>query len=176
MPSRPEVRIALFGMKGAGKTTLLASYFGNQQRNAFEERHGYRLEAADAAQGSVLLSRYYRLEGGDFPIGTDGFDTLRFGLKVHDLPTPIHAELVSVEVMYHPLMLRVEVSMPKKEELFPAMLTDAHQPLHNWPVLAVEQGSHTLELPLGPTVSGTYYLELATASQRTERRFIVRTI
>lgn len=88
MPSRPEVRVALFGMKGAGKTTLLASYFGNQQRNAFEERHGYRLEAADAAQGSVLLSRYYRLEGGDFPIGTDGFDTLRFGLKVHDLPTP----------------------------------------------------------------------------------------
>ena len=97
-------------------------------------------------------------------------------VMMHDLPTPIHAELVSVEVMYHPLMLRVEVSMPKKEELFPAMLTDAHQPLHNWPVLAVEQGSHTLELPLGPTVSGTYYLELATASQRTERRFIVRTI
>src|SRR6188768_2013201 len=88
MAVRPEVRIALFGMKGAGKTTHLASYFGNQQRNAFEERHGYRLEAADAAQGSVLLSRYYRLEGGDFPIGTDGFDTLRFGLKVHDLPTP----------------------------------------------------------------------------------------
>jgi GTPase SAR1 family protein len=88
MPSRPEVRIALFGMKGAGKTTLLASFFGNQQRNAFEERHGYRLEAADAAQGSLLLSRYYRLEGGDFPIGTDGFDTLRFGLKVHELPTP----------------------------------------------------------------------------------------
>jgi GTPase SAR1 family protein len=85
--ARPEVRIALFGMKGAGKTTLLASYFGNQQRNAFEERHGYRLEAADAAQGSVLLSRYYRLEGGDFPIGTDGFDQLRFGLKVHELPT-----------------------------------------------------------------------------------------
>ena len=88
MPSRPEVRIALFGMKGAGKTTLLASYFGNQQRNAFEERHGYRLEAADAAQGSLLLSRYYRLEGGDFPIGTDGFDTLRFGLKVHELAMP----------------------------------------------------------------------------------------
>jgi hypothetical protein len=36
----------------------------------------------------VLLSRYYRLEGGDFPIGTDGFDTLRFGLKVHELPVP----------------------------------------------------------------------------------------
>ncbi len=82
------MRVALFGMKGAGKTTLLASYFGNQQRHAFEEQHGYRLEAADAAQGSVLLSRYYRLEGGDFPIGTDAFDTLRFGLKVHELPTP----------------------------------------------------------------------------------------
>jgi hypothetical protein len=88
MPARPEVRVALFGMKGAGKTTLLASYFGNQQRHAFEEQHGYRLEAADAAQGAMLLARYYRLEGGDFPIGTDGFDSLRFGLKVHELPTP----------------------------------------------------------------------------------------
>ncbi len=88
MPKPPEVRIALFGMKGAGKTTLLASYFGNQQRHAFEETHGYRLEAADAAQGSLLLSRYYRLEGGAFPVGTDGFDELRFGFKVHELPTP----------------------------------------------------------------------------------------
>jgi GTPase SAR1 family protein len=88
MSKPPQVRIALFGMKGAGKTTLLASYFGNQQRHAFEEQHGYRLEAADAAQGSLLLSRYYRLEGGAFPIGTDGFDELEFGLKVHDLPTP----------------------------------------------------------------------------------------
>jgi hypothetical protein len=88
MPTRPEVRIALFGMKGAGKTTLLASYFGNQQRHAFEQRHGYRLEAADAGQSSMLLSRYYRLESGNFPIGTDSFDELRFGFKVHELPTP----------------------------------------------------------------------------------------
>src|SRR5260221_12048382 len=88
MPSRPEVRIALFGMKGAGKTTLLASYFGNQQRNAFEERHGYRLEAADAAQGTLLLSRYYRAEGGAFPIGTDGFVTLGFAPKGPELAGP----------------------------------------------------------------------------------------
>lgn len=84
----PVIRIALFGPSGSGKTTLLASYFGNQQRNGFEEAHGYRLEAEDAADGNQLLARYYRMEGGEFPLGTDDFSEHTFGLKVHELPTP----------------------------------------------------------------------------------------
>tara|TARA_R110001592_G_scaffold261196_1_gene526026 strand:+ start:12973 stop:14058 length:1086 start_codon:yes stop_codon:yes gene_type:complete len=84
----PEIRIALFGPSGSGKTTLLASYFGNQQRNGFEEAHGYRLEAEDASDGNQLLARYYRMEGGEFPLGTENFSEHAFGLKVHQLPTP----------------------------------------------------------------------------------------
>lgn len=83
-----EIRLALFGPSASGKTTFLASYFGNQQRNSFEEAHGYRLEAEDVSDGNQLLARYYRMEEGEFPLGTEQFAEYRFGLKVHGLPVP----------------------------------------------------------------------------------------
>jgi hypothetical protein len=85
-PRDTEIRLALFGQNGAGKSTLLASYFGNQQRNAFEEKHGYRLEAEDAAAGNELLQRYYGMEQGQFPPGTDRFYEHRFALMVKMQP------------------------------------------------------------------------------------------
>jgi hypothetical protein len=88
MNNVPEIRLALFGPSGSGKTTLLASYFGNQQRNSFEETHGYRLEADDVSQGNQLLARYYRMEEGEFPLGTEQFFEYRFGFKVLGLPEP----------------------------------------------------------------------------------------
>ena len=84
----PEIRLALFGPSASGKTTFLASYFGNQQRNSFEEAHGYRLEAADVSDGNQLLARYYRMEKGEFPLGTEQFFEYRFGFKVGGLPEP----------------------------------------------------------------------------------------
>lgn len=84
----PEIRIALFGPSASGKTTFLASYFGNQQRNSFEEAHGYRLEAAEVADGNQLLSRYYRMEKGEFPLGTEQFFEYQFGLKLSGLSEP----------------------------------------------------------------------------------------
>lgn len=84
----PEIRLALFGPSASGKTTFLASYFGNQQRNSFEEARGYRLEATDTSDGNQLLSRYYRMEAGQFPVGTEQFFEYRFGLKVLSLPQP----------------------------------------------------------------------------------------
>src|ERR1051325_2964271 len=84
----PEIRLALFGQSMSGKTTFLASYFGNQQRNSFEEAHGYRLEAEDVSDGNKLLARYYRMEEGEFPLGTEQFSEFRFGLKTNGLPTP----------------------------------------------------------------------------------------
>ena len=77
--------------------------------------------------------------------------------------------------MYHPPTLRVEVAMPRKEELSTTMFSDGHAPLHRWPAMLVEEGRTVMELPLPPDVGGTYYLELATADQRTERRFTIRT-
>lgn len=83
-----EIRLALFGASASGKTTFLASYFGNQQRNCFEENHGYRLEAEDVSDGNQLLKRYYSMEAGEFPLGTETFVEYRFGLKVTSLPQP----------------------------------------------------------------------------------------
>lgn len=88
MSAPQELRIAVFGMSESGKTVLLSSYYGNQQRNAFEERHGYRLEAEDASQGNDLLAHYYRMESGTFPRGTDRFAEYRFGLRVGDMNDP----------------------------------------------------------------------------------------
>lgn len=82
----PEIRMALFGQSASGKTTLLSSYFGNQQRNSFEEIHGYRLVADDISVGNQLLARYYRMEKGEFPLGTEQFVEYEFGMKIRDLP------------------------------------------------------------------------------------------
>ena len=95
-------------------------------------------------------------------------------IKMHHTPVPQHVELVTVEVMYHPSQLRVQVSMPAAEEVFPAMLSHEHAPLRTWPAVQVSKGDHTFELPLSEDTDGTYFFEIATSSQRTERKFIVR--
>ncbi len=86
--TQEEVRIALFGPSSSGKTSLLASYYGNQQRAGFEEKHGYHLTVEDTSAGNRLLARYYRMEEGDFPLGTDTFEEYCFGFKVHELTEP----------------------------------------------------------------------------------------
>ena len=77
-----EIRLAMFGQSAAGKTTLLASYFGNQQRHAFEERHGFRLQAQETSDGNQLLGRYYGMEQGRFPHGSDEFREHRFAVML----------------------------------------------------------------------------------------------
>ncbi|WP_205832936.1 hypothetical protein [Azohydromonas caseinilytica] len=83
-----DIRVALFGQSGAGKTTFLVSYFGNQQRHSFEQKHGYRLEADDVAVGNQLLSRYYKMECGQFPDGTSVSSEYKFNLKLAGLSEP----------------------------------------------------------------------------------------
>lgn len=94
-------------------------------------------------------------------------------IKMHHMPVPQHVELVAVEVMYHPPKLRVQVTMPAAEEVFPAMLSQEHAPLSSWPAVQVAKGDHVFELPLQADAEGIYFFEIATSSQRTERRFIV---
>lgn len=84
----PEIRIALFGQSGSGKTTFLASYFGNQQRHSFEKEKGYALEAQDISTGSKLISEYYKMEEGSFPVGTESFSECRFNLKISGINKP----------------------------------------------------------------------------------------
>lgn len=86
--SLQEVRLAFFGEGFSGKTTLLASYFGNQQRDCFENKYGYRLEAEDVSDGNLLLSDYYGMERGSFPNGTGSFVDCSFLFKLKGLPEP----------------------------------------------------------------------------------------
>ncbi len=86
-------------------------------------------------------------------------------------PVPLHAELLAIQVEYHPERLRVEVSLPADEELRPAMLDLQHRTLKQWASGTKERGRHVLELPLDPAPDGEYYFELATSSQRTVRKF-----
>lgn len=88
-----------------------------------------------------------------------------------ELPVAAHAELLALQVEYHPERLRAEVSMPGAGELRPALLDGEHRSLHQWPPVAKAPGKHVLELPLNGQPDGTYYFELATATQRTVRRF-----
>lgn len=97
-------------------------------------------------------------------------------IRIHHMPIPQHVELLHVEVMYHPSILRVQVNMPRPEEVFPAMLTQGHAPLRSWPAVRMEKGDHVLELPLEAEAEGIYFFEIATATQRTERRFTVRQV
>ncbi len=95
-------------------------------------------------------------------------------VQLHHAPIPQHVELVKLEVMYHPHLLRVELSIPVPGEVFPAMLSHRHALLHSWPAVQMAMGDHVLELPLEGELDGHYYFQIATGTQRTERRFTVR--
>lgn len=95
-------------------------------------------------------------------------------VKRYHTPVPQQMELLAIEVAYHPLTLRVQVSVPLDEELFLAMLSELHAPHSSWPSVRLTKGDHILELPMNDDVDGIYFLELTSPTQRTERRFIVR--
>jgi hypothetical protein len=97
----------------------------------------------------------------------------RFKRKVlaDDLPAPLHAELVGLQVAYHPQRLRVEVSMPSRQELHPRLVDRAHVALHTWPSLTLGEGEHTFEVTLPALPDGEHFFELATSTQRTVRVF-----
>lgn len=83
------LRLAFFGQSGSGKTSLVSSYFGYQQRHAFEQKHGYRLSAVDTREGNLLLRNYYGMQDGAFPVPTVARSShFHFDLRVSKLSRP----------------------------------------------------------------------------------------
>ncbi|MBK8227206.1 MAG: hypothetical protein IPK70_08515 [Flavobacteriales bacterium] len=101
----------------------------------------------------------------------------RFRRKVlaSDLPAPLHAELRSLEVAYHPQRLFAELHLPEAQLLRTALSDDKHQPLHRWPDESAPSGNRRIERALPDLAAGTYHFELLTATQRTVRRFRLQT-
>jgi hypothetical protein len=96
---------------------------------------------------------------------------LKRKVVAEELPAPIHAELIGLQVEYHPSRLRVEVTLPARQDLFYALVTADHAPLQNWPAMTLDAGTHTFELPLPVLANGSHYFQLSTTTQRTVRVF-----
>lgn len=88
-----------------------------------------------------------------------------------ELPVASHAELLHVEVAYHPARLHVHVRVPVEQELRTSLLGADHILLHAWDSERTGPGTIELERRLPPLADGLYHVELATRTQRTVRRF-----
>ncbi len=94
-----------------------------------------------------------------------------------DLPSPSHAELVGLEVAYHPARVRALVKIPasktggRAQDIRTAMLADDHAQVHRWSDERLLEGEHWIERPLENRADGLYFFEMSTATQRTVRQF-----
>lgn len=97
----------------------------------------------------------------------------RFKRKVvaKDLPVPTHAELIALQVEYHPARLRVAIAVPNQQTVHTTLLDAGHAHLHDWDDMRLERGESTVHLPMPQVPDGTYHLEMRTATQRTVRHF-----
>jgi len=99
------------------------------------------------------------------------FQRFRRKVKAEGLPSPSHAELRALEVAYHPARLLVQVHLPTGQDLRTTLSDEQHRALHVWPEEAATAGDLELERILPALETGIYHFELATATQRTVRRF-----
>lgn len=88
-----------------------------------------------------------------------------------DMPAPLHAELIAVQVEYHPARLRVVIAVPRDETIHTALLDASHVHLHHWADMPLRRGDSTVDLVLPPLDDGDYHMEMRTTTQRTVRRF-----
>lgn len=97
----------------------------------------------------------------------------RFKRRVvaNDMPAPMHAELVGLDVAYHPARLLVVLQVPSDQQIGTSVLDGAHAKTHEWDARPLKKGKHTLEQPLPTLPDGLYFLEMTTATQRTVRQF-----
>ncbi len=96
---------------------------------------------------------------------------LRQYILTKDMPAPLHAELIGLELAYHPARLRVVVKVPGPQKILTRLLDQQHVPFHTWDEAQLQTGEHSLERTLPPLADGIYFLEMATATQRTVRQF-----
>lgn len=88
-----------------------------------------------------------------------------------DLPVNSHAELLRLEVAYHPARLRVQLRVPLSEIVHTGLLGADDHHAHTWTEEPVEAGTHTIERLLPPLTDGLHHFEMRTTTQRTVREF-----
>jgi len=96
---------------------------------------------------------------------------LRQHILAKDMPAPLHAELLALDLAYHPARLLVRLKVPGEQLISTRLLDHAHAPMHAWEDVHLAVGDHELERALPSLADGTYFLEMATSTQRTVRQF-----
>lgn len=96
---------------------------------------------------------------------------LRQYILSKDMPAPLHAELLGLQLAYHPARLRVELKVPGDQRIRTRLLDQAHAPVHGWEDVFLPCGEHVVERTLPTLTDGVYFLEMATETQRTLRQF-----
>lgn len=99
------------------------------------------------------------------------FRRLKRAVLLKDVPAINHAELISLDVQYHPSSLRLVMQMPEEELIHMTLLDGAHAPLHSYQDERLPQGEHQLLRELPALQDGFYFLEIRSATQRTVRGF-----
>lgn len=97
----------------------------------------------------------------------------RFKQRVvaNDMPAPMHAELLGLDVAYHPARLLVLLHVPSDQRIGTRVLDRSHVETYSWDMRSLKKGTHTLEQMLPTLPDGTYFLEMTTSTQRTVRQF-----
>ncbi|MBL7940619.1 MAG: hypothetical protein JNL43_14755 [Flavobacteriales bacterium] len=97
----------------------------------------------------------------------------RFKQRVvaNDMPAPMHAELLGLDVAYHPARLLVLLHVPSDQRIGTRVLDRSHVETYSWEMRSLKKGTHTLEQMLPTLPDGTYFLEMTTSTQRTVRQF-----
>lgn len=96
---------------------------------------------------------------------------LKRSVLAKDMPAPLHAELINLQVQYHPARLHVVLKVPSNQIIRTNLLDATHNPLHSWADLNMKPGESTVELALPISADGKYHLEMCTETQRTVRQF-----
>ena len=98
----------------------------------------------------------------------------RRGVIAKDLPVNAHAELLSLDVAYHPARLQAVVRVPIDQILHTGLVDEQDHHSFAWTEVPVKSGTQTLERPLPPLEDGVHRFEMRTTTQRTVRQFTMR--
>ena len=69
---------------------------------------------------------------------------LRQHILAKDMPAPAYAELITLELAYHPARLRVEVKVPGPQLIRTRLLDQRHAAFHSWEEVSLAAGEHIL--------------------------------
>ena len=92
-------------------------------------------------------------------------------VMARDLPVNSHAELLRLEVAYHPARVIVLLRVPNDQIVHTALLDPQDHHAHIWLEEPIAAGTHTIERQLPLLADGLHHFEMRTTTQRTVRQF-----